>query len=123
MNQIVQTFFQFQIKLKIYHWQTNSYSRHKATDTLLSSISDKIDTFVETLQGKTSTRVKFAPDTSIVLANVSNKEAVELLKKFAEYLSGDLGKKIAKHTDLLNMRDEMLAMLNQTLYLFSFNKA
>lgn len=121
MNSIVHTFFEFQVKLKIYHWQTKIYSRHKASDELLGSISDKVDSFVEVLQGRTNTRVKFQKKQTIDLENVSDKQAVQLLKEFADWLSTDLDRKMKGDTELINIRDEMLAIINQTLYLFTFN--
>jgi hypothetical protein len=123
MNNIVRNFLQFQISLKIYHWQTKSYSRHRASDSLVSSISDKVDVFIESLQGKLNSRVNFSQETNIHLINMTDKDAVVLLLKFSKWLSGGLEKQISKHKDLINLRDEMLALVDQTLYLFSFNKS
>ena len=38
--------------IKLYHWQTSSYPRHKATCDLLAAILPLIDTFVETYMGR-----------------------------------------------------------------------
>ena len=48
---------------------------------------------------------------------------LEYLKEFAKWLSIDLPKVLdQKHdTDLLNIRDEILSDVNNTIYLFSFN--
>ena len=37
-DEIVRAFFTFQHELKLYHWQTKSYSRHKATDKLYEKL-------------------------------------------------------------------------------------
>jgi hypothetical protein len=39
------------------------------------------------------------------------------LKQAQDYLRGDLEKVIAKNTELLNIRDEMLGEIDQALYL------
>jgi hypothetical protein len=44
-------FFQLREQLKLYHWQTHSYSRHKASDETLSALDEAIDTYVETYMG------------------------------------------------------------------------
>jgi hypothetical protein len=33
--------------IKLYHWQTSSFARHRATDDVLKSLDDHIDLFVE----------------------------------------------------------------------------
>ena len=44
--------FQFQIQIKLYHWNTNSYSNHKATDKLFKKLLEFIDCFIESYMGK-----------------------------------------------------------------------
>ena len=39
-------------QIKIYHWQTMSFPRHKATDELVGKLDDNIDKFVEVYMGK-----------------------------------------------------------------------
>lgn len=39
-------------QIKLYHWQTHRFSRHKATDDLVSSLDENIDKFVEIYMGK-----------------------------------------------------------------------
>ena len=44
--------------VKLYHWKTDSFSQHKATDELYESLNLNIDRFVEVLMGKgTSSRI------------------------------------------------------------------
>lgn len=123
MNSIVQTLISFQIHLKIYHWQTFNYSRHKATDNLGKFISEAIDVFVETMQGSLNKRVKFlAPNNTIQLKNFNDKSGERLLKTFLKWIENDLTPVIQSDPELLNLKDEMMAQVNQTLYLFSFEK-
>ena len=39
-------------KAHLFHWNTTSYSKHKATGKFYDGLTDLIDTFVETYQGK-----------------------------------------------------------------------
>ena len=123
MNSIVQTLLSFQIQLKTYHWQTINYSRHKATDSLGIFMAGAIDLFVETMQGRMDKRVKFsAPKNVIQLKNFSDKSGERLLKTFCKWLENDLTPAIKGDSELLNLKDEMLTQVNQTLYLFTFQK-
>lgn len=121
MDIIVESMLTFQLYLKTYHWQTKSHSRHKASDKLYSEINDSIDLFVETLQGKMGGRVKLTG--TLQFRNFTETQGQKLLQTFRNWLEKDLEKllkrKLKAIDDLLNIRDEMVASINQTLYLFS----
>lgn len=104
-------------QVKLYHWQTGSFARHKATDDLTASLDEKIDTFVEVYMGKYG---RPSVSNSIKLTNFSDSAARAFVAKETKYLQTELPRKIGKDdTDLLNIRDEILADLNKTLYLFT----
>jgi len=109
-------------QIKIYHWQTMNHSRHKATDELVGKLDDNIDKFTEVYMGKYG-RPKFGGRTgTIKIRNFHDKEAPALLKSAIDWLTHKLPKHLKPtDTDLLNIRDEILADLNQTLYLFTLN--
>jgi len=117
---IVVFFFELQLNLKMYHWTTDSYSNHKATNKLFENISDLIDSFIEKYMGAFS-RPVLKSGTSIPIQNMSKSKYIKLLKQAQDYLRGDLEKVIAKNTELLNIRDEMLAELDQSLYFATLN--
>jgi hypothetical protein len=53
--------------------------------------------------------------------DINDKRAPQLMKEAIQWLTKSLPKQLSKDdTDLLNIRDEILADLNQTLYLFTF---
>ena len=108
-------------QVKLYHWQTMAYPRHVATDELVTKLDANIDQFVEVYVGKYG-RPKLSGQTSTIrLRNHSDKEATNLLKEAVDWLSNDLSRRLKKtDTDLLNIRDTIVADLNQTLYLFTF---
>ena len=105
-----------QNQFKIFHWQTFSYAQHQAFGGLYSDLSGAIDEFVETYQGIYD-RLSFTGEMfafsdlkesnfSVILA-----DQVSTLKTYEEYFAGN--------TDLLNIRDEILGILNKTSYLLS----
>ena len=59
---------------------------------------------------------------TIRVSNLSETSVLKFIKKCINYLNSDLVKKLKEHdTDLVNIRDEMIAELNQLLYLFTLN--
>jgi DNA-binding ferritin-like protein len=114
---IVSSLLTIRNQIKVYHWQTKSFSRHKGTDELVTKLDEGIDEFVETYMGKYG-RPKVTK--SIVLHNFSESAARNFVAQQRTYLSNILPRKISpQDTDLLNIRDTILGNLNQTLYMFS----
>jgi len=111
--------------VKIYHWKTHSYSSHKATDELYSKLNGDIDKFVEVLLGKIGNRVDLTKVKSIPVRDFTSLEQMKKeIASFKSYLVGlDSNKvmNIMSNSDLYNIRDEILADLNQFLYLSTFN--
>lgn len=106
-------------QVKLYHWQTGSFARHKATDDLTAALDTNIDEFVEVYMGKYG-RPKVSG--SIKLHNFSEAAAKAFVAKQRKYLTTVLPKEIrSTDSDLLNIRDTILADLNKVLYLFSLN--
>ena len=116
----VQFFLQMRNQIKLYHWQTYSYSRHKATDDVVNSLDEHIDLYVEVYMGKYG-RMKMSGKTgSFKIENMTDKQAVAFVKECIKILQGPLVKHLKdSDTDLMNIRDEMLGDLNKLLYLFT----
>ena len=116
---LIEIFLQFPSQVKLYHWQTTSYPRHKASDSLVSGIQELIDQFVETYQGKYQ-RIYLKSDTTIPIYDLNDRNIVAYLEEFKTFLRNDIFQIIKESdTDLINIRDEMLSLINQTLYLFT----
>lgn len=109
-----------QISIKLYHWQTRVYARHKATDDLLANLSDLIDQFIEVYIGK-YTRPDFEGSFGIEIDELDDDSAKKLISEYIVAIKTRVPKYLKKEsdTDLLNIRDEILALLNKTLYLFT----
>jgi hypothetical protein len=113
-------FFTLRDQIKLYHWQTTSYARHKATDDVIKDLDEHIDSFVEIYAGKYGrSRVGTATNT-VTVKNLGDAAAVRFVKECIAYLAGPLTKSLGpRDTDLTNIRDEMIGNLNQLLYLFT----
>jgi len=122
---IVPTFLHMLNTVKLYHWKTTSYSTHKATDELYGSLNEKLDHFVEVMLGKREMggRAKLLQVPMVKLSMYSNNEAfikqIESYKSFLLALTNDAVFGNLMNTDLLAIRDEILADFNQFLYLLS----
>lgn len=117
-NEIVTFFFNLQIVNKVYHWNTTLYARHKATDKFNEKFLDLIDKFVEVFIG--SYNIK--PQINIINPNnkyMSDEGIIKLFTFTRDYLK--TFESFIDSTDLLNIRDEILGEVNQTLYLFNLN--
>ena len=116
----IQFFFAMRDQIKIYHWQTSVYARHKATDDVIKALDESIDKYVEVYMGKYG-RPRVGVKTSVVhVKNMGEKEAVTFVKKCIRALIEVVPKGLGpEDTDLVNLRDEMLGELNQLLYLFT----
>lgn len=121
---IVTTFLQMLNTVKLYHWKTTSYPEHKATDELYSNLNKNIDSFVEVMLGKTGSRVNLTGQKTLPLLDYTNledfKKEIEKYKVFLINMNKDAGINITNNSDLLNIRDELLANLNQFTYLLTF---
>ena len=113
-------FFQMREQIKLYHWQTKVYSRHKATDGVIDALDEHIDKYVEVYMGKYGRPRLSAQTNTIKLQNLSEGSIVKFIKACIKALTNDLARGLKPtDTDLLNLRDEMLGELDQLLYLFS----
>ena len=117
-SKIIQNLLTLLNQIKYYHWQTTSYARHKALDKAHSSLSDLIDSFVEILLGKYGR--DFLQTINITIHSKQEVNMESALNEMVEFFN-QLGRNLNPETDtdLLNIRDEMLGVINQTKYLFT----
>jgi len=109
--------------VKLYHWKTMKHSEHKATDELYDDLNDKIDEFVEVLMGKDGKRINLSGKKSIKLNDFNNltsfKKYIENTKKYLISMTNSKNISIPENSDLLNIRDEILGILNKFTYLLT----
>jgi len=123
-REVVVKFLEVLNLIKLYHWKTHSYATHKATDELSSKLHDNVDSFVEVLLGKRGDRVNLLGVKHISLNDFSSvgkfKREIERFKGYLVGLNNNAALKSMSNSDLYNIRDEMLANVNQFLYLLTF---
>jgi DNA-binding ferritin-like protein len=118
--QQIHFFFQLRDQVKLYHWQTHLYARHKATDDVIKRLDDHIDLFVEVYMGKYGRPSITRTTNMIQVKNMADKSAVKFIKDCISHLTGPFTKSLkGADTDLLNIKDEILGELNKLLYLFT----
>lgn len=113
-------FFSMREQIKLYHWQTDTFARHKATDEVVQALDASIDSYVEVYMGKYGRPKMTASTNSVKIQNMADKTAAKFIHTCIAYLQGPLVKRLKPtDTDLVNIRDEMLGELNKLLYLYT----
>jgi len=119
---LVGFFFKLQHTVKLFHWQTTDYAAHMASDMLHTGLAPLVDQFIEVYQGNKKIRV---PDRSINLdiQSLSKDEFSKLLKEATIWFNNEIFKFdiTAQDTELLNIRDEIVGLINKTIYLLTLN--
>jgi len=126
-NEIVFIFLRLLNQIKIYHWNTYSYSQHKATDKLYDALNESFDKFVEVMLGKMDKRILFKNNfQNIVINNLYDLQHLKFelnnFKNVLISLNNNANFNGVINSDLLNIRDEILAIINQHLYLLSLHR-
>lgn len=116
MHEVASKLIEIHNQLKFFHWQTTSYARHQAYGGVYDAMTDLIDTFVEVMMGKYG-RVPALP---MKVYNRSEKDSATFIDETIAYLLM-LSTALNPQTDsdLLNIRDEMLAEFNKLKYLLT----
>lgn len=108
--------------VKLYHWKTFSFATHKATDELYEDLNKYVDEFVEVMLGYHGGIRAKLPHTNMKMNDFNTPE--QFKHKLGEYkktlISYTQKLDPIQNSDLLNIRDEILASLNKTAYLLSF---
>ncbi len=114
LSNIIRYVFQVQTNAKLYHWMTKSYARHKASDEFTAKFAELTDKFVEVYIGRYGRSYITKDDKTISLTPLDDKTFPKFLddtaKQFMQFVN-------EKDTDLVNIRDEIIELINQTKYL------
>ena len=104
-----------QQSLRLQHWMTKSHAQHKTIGKAYEGLDELIDSFVETLIGAKSRDVLSGISSLSVGGDVQ-----KILGDLEGVLRNDIPKDVGeKETSLLNIRDEMLALVQKTRYLLT----
>lgn len=120
MDKVIVNLLKIQNQLRILHWQTTSYAAHKALGKAYEDLNDLIDNLVETHQGKHG-RIMFETPIDLGLVNQNEIELEDILIQLNDYLTSTFSEihDSVKDTDCLNIRDEILAVINKLRYLLT----
>ena len=109
-------------QIKIYHWQTTSYAKHKALDKLFVILNSQNDRWVETFMGKYGRISLENINNNIKLHNINDKLPVtQYLKQWVVQMRSirDRHFDTSKDSDLSNIFDEIFGDIYKTCYLLS----
>jgi DNA-binding ferritin-like protein len=111
------------MSIKLYHWNTYSYSTHKATDDIYGSLSDNMDKYAEIMIGKSNGkyRIKMSDFRNLKVDSIGNNKAMEnkVKKLISDLNKFHSGLESVEYSDVANVRDEIVADLNKFLYLIT----
>lgn len=118
-SEIILELVKIQTQFKFLHWQTKSYAKHKAYGEFYDTLTDLIDKYAEVCMGKHG-RPDFGGDFSLELKDIkvfSIQTFLDDATNFIVSITEKLDSK--KDTDLLNIKDEILAEVNKLKYLLT----
>lgn len=108
-SQFIGTLLQSRDAMHLAHWKSESYSEHKTLDSYYSGILDLTDSFVEKYFGR-------AGRTPIVIPETKVEKPIAHLKGLRSTIEEE---RENYATDLQNIMDEMIGLINETLYLLT----
>lgn len=110
---------QIQTQWKFLHWQTFGDAKHRTYGSIYDGLGDLIDEFTETMMGKYG-RPEFQPEFGIMLQDIQSLSIQNFMDGITEFLVGFTDQLDSRYdTDLLNIRDEMLGLINKSKYLLT----
>jgi len=116
-----QILLNFQTELRLHHWGTQSYAAHKALGKLYERLDGLIDTFTEAYIGIYG-RDFIKEIKSLDLNGPYRTSPMSVVSSLEEYLMKELPNNVGEdQTALLNIRDEMLGLVQQTKYLLTLS--
>lgn len=111
---VLHIFFDLQLNIKLYHWTTQSYSRHKGSDLLLERLNAQIDRYVESYIGRHG-RASISKG-SVTYKMHSDSEMCAYLTKTVKLIEA---LQLNDYKDLSSIRDDMVEDMYNTLYAFT----
>lgn len=118
-EELILKLVQIQNQFKFLHWQTHGDAKHRSYGEIYDKLGDMIDDFAEIIMGKNG-RLEFEPEFSIMFQDIKSLNLQNFMDGITEFLVGMTDQLDSRYdTDLLNLRDEMLASINKLKYLLT----
>lgn len=116
-------FLEILSQVRVYHWQSFGYAEHTALGNYYDTMSDLIDTFVESYQGQFG-RV-FVDVSKVELEDMREYSIINYVNDTARWLR-DFRKKLVESDNyntnaLQNMLDEMIGETDKLKYLLTLD--
>ena len=113
----VEELVEAQQAIRLQHWLTKSFAQHKALGKAYEDLDELIDDFVETLVGAKGRDVL-----SDVKEVSLEGNPMQILGALEDCLRNEIPKLVGeKETALLNIRDDMLGLVQHTRYLLTLS--
>ena len=118
LNKIAMNLLNHQIVMKLFHFQTELYGAHKASDSYLEKFATTMDKFLEIAQGIYGrlTIKKFKLEGS----SHTDENIMKHIEGIIMLLRTGIDDVLDNYTDLINVRDELVGDAEQLKYLLSF---
>ena len=118
-EELIKKLVQMQLQWKFLHWQTFGDAKHRLYGSIYDDLGDLIDEFTETMMGKYG-RPEFEAEFGLMFQDISTISMQNFMDGITEFLVGMTDQLDARYdTDLLNIRDEMLGLINKSKYLIT----
>ena len=102
-------------QIRVLHWGTTSYPEHVALGDLYDALSDATDKIAEALMGAQGERLQLKG--TLELVDYAEGVPANYVRGIGEALTSITG----LPTDILNMRDDLLAAVHKTSYLLTLS--
>ena len=118
-EEIIIKLVQIQTQFRFVHWQTTYDAKHRAYGKVYDKMGDLIDDFVEAMMGKYG-RPVFDSEFGVMFQDLESMKLQNFIDGTCEFLIS-LTEQLnpTMDTDLLNLRDEMLLLINKLKYLLT----
>lgn len=118
-EEFIKKLVQLQLQFKFLHWQTFGDAKHKTYGKIYDGLGDLLDEFVEAMMGKYG-RPEFESEFALMFQDISALSMQNFMDGITEFLVGMTDQLDSRYdTDLLNLRDEMLALINKSKFLLT----
>ena len=118
-EEIILKLVQIQNQFRFMHWQTTGDAKHRVYGDIYDKLGDLMDDFAESMMGKYG-RIEFESEFSIMFQDLKSLNLQDFIDGITDFLVSITEMLDPKYdTDLLNLRDEMLASINKLKYLLT----
>lgn len=118
-EEFIKKLVQLQLQFKFLHWQTYGDAKHRLYGEIYDKLGDLIDEFTEVMMGKYE-RPVFDAEFGLMFQDISTLSMQNFMDGITEFLVSMSDQLDSRYdTDLLNIRDEMLALINKSKYLLT----